>query len=112
VVRGKGRATGTVAIVSQSEGMATFARLTGTSFTNKHWELETKWHASSFYEDKLMRRTSDGWLDYPGAMTADELREFREVHELKDRDRSLDRILDSGWTGWVLIQCLEWEGYN
>lgn len=98
--------------MSHSAGMATFARLTGTSFTNKHWELETKWPAPYLYEDGRMRRTSDGWLDFLGAMTADELRAFREEHQLKGRDRSLDRILDSGWTGKVLIQCLEWEGYN
>lgn len=98
--------------MSQSEDMATFAHLTGTSFTGKNWQLETKWPASSFYGDPRIRRTDNGWLDYLGAMTADELRRFRDEHQLKGRDRSLDRILDSGWTGKVLIQCLEWEGYN
>lgn len=90
--------------------MATLAKLTGTSFTGKRWEFETKWPASCFYEDPRMRRTDIGWLDYLGAMTADELRAFRDEHDLKGRDPDLDRILNSGWTPKVLIQCLEWEG--
>jgi hypothetical protein len=92
--------------------MATFARLTGTSFTSKSFDIETRWPAACFYDDPRMRRTELGWLDYLGAMTAAELREFRDQHQLKGRDPSLDRILNSGWTGKVLIQCLEWEGYN
>ena len=99
-------------MLSHTHGMATFARLTGTSFTSKSFDIETRWPASYFYEDPRMRRTDLGWLDYLGAMTADELRAFRDEHQLKGRDPSLDRVLNSGWTGKVLIQCLEWGGYN
>lgn len=99
-------------MLSHTHGMATFARLTGTSFTSKSFDIETRWPASYFYEDPRMRRTDLGWLDYLGVMTADELRAFRDQHQLKGRNPSLDRILNSGWTGKVLIQCLEWGGYN
>jgi hypothetical protein len=91
---------------------ATLTHLSGTSFTHKRWEFETRWPASSFHDDPRMPGTDDGWLDYLGAMTADELRAFRDEHRLQGRDPRLDHILNGGWTGKVLIQCLEWEGCN
>jgi hypothetical protein len=77
----------------------------------ENWTIDPiRWPAGYFYEDQRFRKTDDFWRDYLGALTSQELIEFRERHNLHGRDHELDQILDSGWSGRILVYCGEWEG--
>ena len=94
--------------------MAVFTKMIGfpTSYTPEfdQWEIDPAgWHPGYFYEDPRMHRTDPFWQDYLGALTSDELREFRDQHGLQGRDHTVDAILASDWKGRVLIFCGEWE---
>ena len=90
--------------------MARFARLTFASPHEDPWTHETSWPAGNFDTDPRMRRVHEGWQDWIGAMTKEELLAFREAKGLRGHDLEVDEVLDGGWHGRVLIECFEWEG--
>ncbi len=90
--------------------MARFAKLTFVSTMEDPWTHETTWPAGYFDDDPRMRRVHVGWQDWLGAMTAEELREFRDAKRLAGNDLEVDEVLDAGWKGRVLVECFEWEG--
>lgn len=89
--------------------MARFAKFTFSSPGDDPWDHETTWPAGNFDNEPRMRRVHEGWQDWLGAMTKDELRAFRDAHGLRGNDLEVDEVLESGWTGRVLVECFEWE---
>lgn len=96
--------------MSHDGDMARFAKLTFVPVMEDPWTHETSWPAGNFDSDPRMRRVHEGWQDWLGAMTKDELREFRDAKGLAGHDLEVDEWLDGGLNLKVLVECLEWEG--
>ena len=74
------------------------------------WRLDpVHWPDGCFDEDLRFHRTDPFWRDYVGALTTDELLEFRDQRGYAGRDFDLDHVLASGWRGRILIWAGEWE---
>ena len=90
--------------------MATFIRMGGVSVWDEDFRFDSvSWPAEYFFKDPRFRDTDPLFRDCVGALSGDELREFRTQHHLEGRDRQLDQVLDGNWRGWVLVFCGEWE---